>query len=188
MITTHLAVLCWTTPKDRATCPGHFIHHDIACRGNPDQLVQFHLHRLRIAILRALNQEYHQKCDDAGSAVDHQLPRVGIVVNRSSSRPDDHHQQAKAERRRRPRPCPQLHSHTLEKVSDSQSALHLTAEHYATQMPCSAEVAADRKEESNWRPRAGGVGQNYASVKLKSEEPYKKGESKNSILTPSLCD
>jgi len=47
--------------------------------------------------LGALNQEYHQKCDDAGGTIDDQLPCVGIVIKRAGNRPNNHHKKAKAE-------------------------------------------------------------------------------------------
>jgi hypothetical protein len=109
---------------------------NVAFRGNPDQLIQFHTHRLHIAILRTLNQEYHQKYDDAGTAIDYRLPGVGILVNRSGSRPDNHHQKAKAERCRRPdlvRNYIRIHSKTTNEQCATQNALFR------------ADVAADRE-------------------------------------------
>jgi hypothetical protein len=39
-----------------------------------DQLVQLEVHRFRIPVLRVLDEEHHQKRDDRGPGVDHQLP------------------------------------------------------------------------------------------------------------------
>src|SRR5690242_20846496 len=38
--------------------------------GGPQQLGQLHLHRLRVPVLGALDQEYHQERDDCRSRVD----------------------------------------------------------------------------------------------------------------------
>jgi predicted nucleic acid-binding Zn ribbon protein len=60
------------------------------------------LHRLRIAILGALNKEDHQKCNDTGGAVDYQLPCVGIVKKGAGNRPNNYHQKANAKCAGRP--------------------------------------------------------------------------------------
>ena len=60
------------------------------------QLVDLQLQRLGISILRRLNKKNHQKCDDGGSGIDHQLllgrfeashPQqvfLGVRMNRSA--------------------------------------------------------------------------------------------------------
>jgi hypothetical protein len=61
--------------------------------GGADQLVEFGLNRGAIAVLRILDQEHHQERDDRGAGVDHQLPGVAEMEQRSARRPtgDDHH-------------------------------------------------------------------------------------------------
>jgi len=139
------------------------IHHDVACGGNPDQFVQFHLHRLRIAILRALNQEYHQKCDDAGGTVDHQLPRVGIVVKRAGNRPDNHHQKAKAECSGRPDlVCNYIRTRSKKL---SQSALH---RRNVMQLECLMSMAAVQSR-SRWTGPAQVLGPRLRDSALSSD-------------------
>jgi hypothetical protein len=41
-----------------------------------DQLVEFDLDRLRVAVLVVLQQEHHEEGDDRGAGVDRQLPGV----------------------------------------------------------------------------------------------------------------
>ena len=47
--------------------------------GDPDQLVQFNLERLSIAVLRALDQENHQEGDNGRACIDDELPCVAVV-------------------------------------------------------------------------------------------------------------
>src|SRR6516162_7665330 len=65
-----------------------------------DQLVQLQVNGERILVLRALNQEDHQKGDDGRAGVDHQLPIFAVTEQRSEHRPDDHRQRGEKERRR----------------------------------------------------------------------------------------
>jgi len=44
-----------------------------------EQLVQFEVDRLGVAVLRVLDQEGHQEGDDRRAGVDHQLPDIGEV-------------------------------------------------------------------------------------------------------------
>src|SRR5262245_49665479 len=43
----------------------------------------------RFLVLRALNQEHHQKRNDGRAGIDDELPRVGVVKRRSQQRPYD---------------------------------------------------------------------------------------------------
>jgi hypothetical protein len=47
--------------------------------------VQLHLHRLGIAVLRALDQEHHQERDEGGRGVDRELPGVDFVGRTETS-------------------------------------------------------------------------------------------------------
>jgi len=55
-----------------------------------------------IAVLRVLNQEYHQKGDNGRSSVDDQLPGIGKMKSRASKEPDDND---KAQLHQMPRRC-----------------------------------------------------------------------------------
>lgn len=59
-----------------------------------NELVQFQMNCLCIAILGVLNQKYHQEGDNGRSGVYDQLPRVGKVKNGASNEPDDNDQQS----------------------------------------------------------------------------------------------
>src|SRR5712691_7896620 len=48
----------------------------VGALGCPDEFVELDLDRFRVAILRVLNQEHHQKRDDRSAGVDDQLPCV----------------------------------------------------------------------------------------------------------------
>ena len=59
---------------------GHFLQIDEGIARHlvdPDQLVEFQLHRLRVAALRVLDNENHQEGDDSCSGVDDKLPSIG---------------------------------------------------------------------------------------------------------------
>src|SRR6185503_21217964 len=47
------------------------------------QLVELHLHGLRIPVLGVLDQEDHEEGDDRGAGVDHELPRVREAEQRT---------------------------------------------------------------------------------------------------------
>src|SRR5580765_1819935 len=53
-----------------------------------DYFVQFEMYRQRILVLSSLNQKYHQKGDNGGARVYHELPRVGKVEHRAGDCPD----------------------------------------------------------------------------------------------------
>jgi hypothetical protein len=53
----------------------------------PEQLVQLQMNRLRVVVLRVLNQKDHQERDDSGAGVDDELPRVGEVKERARDAP-----------------------------------------------------------------------------------------------------
>src|SRR5882762_628138 len=46
------------------------------------------MHRFGIAVLRVLNQKYHEECDDGRCRVDDELPRVGKVKGWAGHDPD----------------------------------------------------------------------------------------------------
>lgn len=71
---------------------------------DPDEFVQFRLHRGAVAVLRALDQEHHQEGYDGRACVDDQLPGLGEAEKRAADRPDDDRQSAKHECRRLARP------------------------------------------------------------------------------------
>src|SRR5436305_351301 len=54
-----------------------------------DELVELDLHRQRVLVLRALNEEDHQERDNGGAGVDDELPRVGEVEDRAGDDPHD---------------------------------------------------------------------------------------------------
>jgi hypothetical protein len=56
-----------------------------------DQLVDFQLQRFGIPVLCALDQEDHQKCDNRGAGVYHQLPCVGELEQWAGDGSDENH-------------------------------------------------------------------------------------------------
>ena len=54
------------------------------------ELRQFELYRKSVAVLRVLDQEYHQKCHDGGAGIDHELPSIAVVEYRAGRYPDNH--------------------------------------------------------------------------------------------------
>ncbi len=44
-----------------------------------DQLIQFQMHRLCVAVLCVLNQKHHQESDDGRAGVDDELPGIGVI-------------------------------------------------------------------------------------------------------------
>ena len=71
-------------------CPLHCQH----------ELRQFELDRKRVAVLRILDQEYHQKSHDCRAGVDHQLPSVAVIEHRAGHDPGDHNGERQQERDR----------------------------------------------------------------------------------------
>jgi hypothetical protein len=65
--------------------------------GGDDQFVELQLERQRISVLRCLNEKHHQKGDDGGAGVDHQLPGIAVIENRASYRPYDHDRNCRKE-------------------------------------------------------------------------------------------
>jgi hypothetical protein len=79
---------------------GHFFQIDQRVTRdlvNPDQLVQFQLHRLRIAALRVLDHKDHQEGDDCCPGIDDQLPRIGPAEDRPGNRPQNNNGDRKHE-------------------------------------------------------------------------------------------
>ncbi len=67
-------------------------------------LVQLQLHRLGVLVLGALDQKDHQEGHDAGDGVDHQLPTIGKVEDRTRHRPGKHEGAGDGESPRAARP------------------------------------------------------------------------------------
>src|SRR2546421_8481383 len=65
--------------------------------GGADELVQLDLDRLGIAVLRVLDQKHHEKRDDGRRGIDHQLPCVAEMEDRTAERPE-HHRSARDEK------------------------------------------------------------------------------------------
>src|SRR5690349_1083299 len=55
---------------------------DVSAGGAADELIQLHLDRLRIAVLRVLDEEHHEKGDDRRSRIDDELPCIAEVKKR----------------------------------------------------------------------------------------------------------
>ena len=53
-----------------------------------DELIQFEMHCPGIPVLGVLNQEDHQKSNDRGARIDHQLPGLGEAEKRTTDRPE----------------------------------------------------------------------------------------------------
>ena len=64
------------------------------------EFVKLGVQSFALSVLCILNQEYHQKGDDRSSSVDHQLPRVGVMEERSSRGPNDNEKTADNKRER----------------------------------------------------------------------------------------
>ena len=54
-----------------------------------DELVDLHLQRERILVLRPLDHEHHDERHHAGEGVDEELPAIGEVKDRSAHQPPD---------------------------------------------------------------------------------------------------
>src|SRR6185369_10721726 len=63
-----------------------------------DDLVELEMYRERVLVLRSLNQKHHQKGDNGGAGVYHQLPGVRKMKQRSGDSPDNEHGQSDHER------------------------------------------------------------------------------------------
>src|ERR1051325_7070700 len=62
-----------------------------------EQFIELQMQRLGVAVLRVLDQEYHQERNDRGRGIDNQLPRVGIMEHRAEHRPRDNRHESQAE-------------------------------------------------------------------------------------------
>ena len=54
----------------------------------------------RVLVLRLLDQKHHQKGNDGGSRVDHQLPGIRIMTHRAGDQPNQDGNDRDNERRR----------------------------------------------------------------------------------------
>src|SRR4051812_27886929 len=61
----------------------------VSAFGEADELVELHLDRFRVAVLRALDQEHHEESDDGGAGVDDQLPGIAEAEERAAESPED---------------------------------------------------------------------------------------------------
>jgi hypothetical protein len=55
----------------------------------PEELVQFQVEGLGIAVLSVLNEEDHEERDDSGGGIDDKLPGVGEMEKGTENGPDD---------------------------------------------------------------------------------------------------
>ena len=63
----------------------------VACvSGGPDDLVELQVERPGIPALAVLDHEHHPEGDHRGGRVDHELPAVGVVGQRTGDGPHDH--------------------------------------------------------------------------------------------------
>ena len=64
---------------------------EIVIRGmvRADQLVQLQVQSFRVTVLRVLDQEDHQECDDRGPSIDDELPGVRVLEVGSGDSPED---------------------------------------------------------------------------------------------------
>jgi hypothetical protein len=53
-----------------------------------NDLVEFEVNRARIPVLRILDQEHDQKCDDSRAGIDYELPGIGVVEVRTCNEPE----------------------------------------------------------------------------------------------------
>ena len=65
-----------------------------------NELVELEMNCFGIAVLRALNQEHHQKCDNRCGGIDHKLPGIAEVEERTRRNPEDDASKRNNERRR----------------------------------------------------------------------------------------
>jgi len=56
------------------------------------------VHRLRIAVLRVLNEKHHQKSNDGGARIDNELPGIGKMKDRTGAGPDNDNENRDRER------------------------------------------------------------------------------------------
>src|ERR1019366_4939565 len=64
------------------------IHETISSAlGRANELVELQVNGARVTVLRVLNHEHHQERDDGGAGIDHELPRIAEVKQRSGERP-----------------------------------------------------------------------------------------------------
>jgi hypothetical protein len=85
---THLFVACLEHVQFGIT-QLFYIHHLIAGRINRmNQFIELKIDGSGVPVLGILNEKYHEKRDDSGSGIDHQLPRVGIMKEGPGCRPN----------------------------------------------------------------------------------------------------
>src|ERR1700722_15685258 len=66
-----------------------YVDHFVFCFiHGMDQLVQFQMNGSCIAILRILDKEYHQECNDRGAGINDQLPGIGVTENWTGKGPN----------------------------------------------------------------------------------------------------
>jgi hypothetical protein len=52
-----------------------------------NDLIEFEVNRARIPVLRILDQEHDQKCDDSRAGIDNELPGIGVLEVRARNEP-----------------------------------------------------------------------------------------------------
>jgi len=65
-----------------------------------NDLIEFQLHRLGIAVLGVLNQEHHQERDDGRPGIDDQLPGIGKMKSRAGQNPNENYEHRACKRPR----------------------------------------------------------------------------------------
>jgi len=75
------------------------------CGARSDQFIKLDLKSCAVAILRILDQKYHEKGNDGRACIDDQLPRIRILKNGSRYGPNDNHRAARMKVEARPAAC-----------------------------------------------------------------------------------
>ena len=65
-----------------------------------NQFIEFKMNRLRVAVLRVLNQKNHQECDNRRRGIDHKLPSVGKTKCRTENCPGQNNRKRENKRQR----------------------------------------------------------------------------------------
>lgn len=81
-----------------------------------DQLVQLDLDGGTVPVLRVLNKEHHQECDDRRARVDDELPGIRIVKNWTRHSPHENHEQCQTKSERPPGPPRNFGRHLIEQT------------------------------------------------------------------------
>jgi hypothetical protein len=63
-----------------------------------NDLIELEVNRARIPVLRILDQEHDDKCDDRRAGIDNELPGIGVVEVRARNEPQRDHSEGGEER------------------------------------------------------------------------------------------